>query len=1050
MASLIHATAHGLSVNDPFYFANVLPTDSGIDEATVYYVLTVPTADTFTFSETEGGAAFVLDNAITDGSIVDVDVYSVVDDGNMSPPPDPPVAVDPTVDSVLVSGIVRLQITLNVTPEEKVRLYEVQVTHQYDSNSDPDWSAAVTHSLPEGSTELTIPALGETQYTVRQRVIDVYGNIGDWSAEIDHTTLTGSDSLAAALAALANDVSDGVITETKIADGAISTPKLQAGAVTADILAATLVLASLIKTADSGRRIEIDVDGIRLYDTDESLLVRIPTNGDPVFVKGEINADSLVSQTSAELRTAVSLAGNAVMTLQTGISAPTVVPSLTASVDVLTLTTTPTGSPIGLGYDSGATSFWLGADPDSGYVAHEYNATTGVKIRSIAATGSTETLTDTKGSTSHVADSVVAFSGSTNSHVGTTIEMPTGRGDLTIIKVAVRMAGYLGDCSTRVGIWDTSGNSLRESSTFTATSRTFATGNSDLYNKSLSSPYTVAAGTTIRAGFRRMNTSDGSQWDRDLGGSKITSLANGTTADGTSWSDTAGEKPNVYVTYTYEVDTRLETAPMIGVCTDGTHVFTLDTDGVVWKYLRADGSYVANSAVQTAITGAKSKAGLFYDATAGELIITTATGTGAGVYPKFVRVNKSTLAVSSSVYSAAAGTTFNGTSDSFRGGARLADPLNASAATYWVATTSAVYAYTFSGSTATQTSDRHFGQSTTVGDGLTHDGTQFRGFDAATPTKIWKFSNWDFTTTSTKLWVGYAWYDSAGTTHETVMGPRASLTIRRRERVQVQNAAIPTGGADDPNSVRIYALQNATDSGAGNFKLQVTDALTARYLVTYDSGGAADGGGTPFASGSPAEIKSSTTAWSLKGDGSATFDDITVDGFMLLGDTSFPASPSSGYLFYRTDLKMWFVYDGTRWVCTCPHTQDFTVFDTQPALPLTASANTRWGVSFPIFRGLDILVENQQVFFLVESGGTALGASHKWVGSIFTRPNTVALGTIDIDSGSSNAYRQVSDATDTVVDLTSGDVGLTLGWTKTGTPGALKFSASVDYRFIAT
>jgi len=100
--------------------------------------------------------------------------------------------------------------------------------------------------------------------------------------------------------------------------------------------------------------------------------------------------------------------------------------------------------------------------------------------------------------------------------------------------------------------------------------------------------------------------------------------------------------------------------------------------------------------------------------------------------------------------------------------------------------------------------------------------------------------------------------------------------MRRRERVQVQNPAIPTGGADDPNNVRIYFKPNATDPGAGNFKKQVEDALTARFLTDYNSAGAADGAGTAFPAGTPAELKSAGGQWSLKGDGTAVLGHPTV------------------------------------------------------------------------------------------------------------------------------------------------------------------------------
>ena len=687
------------------------------------------------------------------------------------------------------------------------------------------------------------------------------------AADIAAGTITGAKIATGTITA--DQIAALTIGTDEIAANSITTDKIAANQITADLLASTLLLASLIQTAASGRRIELDVDGVRLYDTDESLLVRIPTDGNPVYVKGEVNADTLVSQTAATFRTAASIEGNATMTLQNGISAPKNVPTLTASVDYLTKAAS-TGSLAaagGIAYDAGAGTFWIACDPTVSpyYVAQEFNATTGALVRSIAATGSTTTYTTTLGSTSEIKDTWYASSYAADSQIATPLTMPR---DGTITKVAGYLAGYGGDVSEKMGLWSSSGVLRRLSAAFTAAEKS-TSGGATLYNKSLSSGYAVTSGTTVWAGWCRTTTGQIHWWSIDSGSGKTTKHgSNYDDGDFTDIQTDSDAKPNVYITYTYDVDTRLETAPNVGIATDGTYIYVLDNTGVVWKYLRSDLSYVAKSSVQTAITGTKSKAGMFYDATAAELIITTTTGTGAGVYPKFVRVNPATLAVSTSVYSASAGSTFDGATDTFRGGARLNDPLNSNAATYWVATTNAVYAYTFSGTAATQTSNRNFGTAASSGDGLTHDGTVFRGWDIANPTKIWKFSAWDWTTASAVYWIGYSWYDSAGTTHETACGPRASITMRRRERLLVQNAAIPTGGADDPDKVRIYMLPGTSDWTAGTGWLQVTDALTARYLSSYTGSGTHDGTGTAFPAGTPAELKSSASGWSLKGDGS--------------------------------------------------------------------------------------------------------------------------------------------------------------------------------------
>lgn len=1062
--STINRTAHGLTAGQRVVFSNLVGGE-GIDPDTVYTVRVAGlTADAFTISETDENGAEVAFTTLTSANMQVVPETTDTDSFNptyaditnpadvMAPPTVPPVPTVPTISSVLVSGIVRLSIVLNNSPESKVRYYNVQVTHKFDGGGNPVWTQPQVFAMPEGSTELTIPAMGSTLYSVRVSLVDVYGNESAFCTPVNHTTLAGSDALAAALASLANDVSDGIITETKIADGSISTPKLQAGAVTAEVLAATIVLASLIKTADTGRRIEIDVDGIRLFDTDESLLVRIPTNGDPVFVKGQVTADSLISQVAASFRGTVDMAGNSVTTLQNGVSSPSNVPTIAASVDSLTLTGTALPSSAkGICYDSGAGTFWVAVDPATGYVAHEYNATTGAFVRRIPATGSTTTTTATLGSTSHVSDTADGIVGSTSSHIASPLTMPSPAGatNMQVTKVAVYMAGRLGTCSTRNGVWDGSGNSLRESATYTAADGGATTvGASDLYNKALSSPLSVTPGATYRFGFRRMNTTDGSQHDKDDGSGKTTYQADGTTADGTGWNTrSSSSKINVYCTYKYDVDTRLETAPMIGVATDGTYIYTLDTLGQVWKYDRTTMAYVAKSGVQTAITGTKTQAGLFYDATAAELIITTTTGTGAGVYPKFVRVVPSTLAVSSSVYSAAAGPTFNGATDTFRGGARLNDPLNASAATYWLATTSAVYAYTFSGTTLTNTANRDFGQATTVSDGLTHDGTQFRGFDAASLTKLWKFSNWDWTTASAIYWFCYAWYDSnaTGGTHETGVSPRASITMRRRERVQVTTPTIPVGGTDGPDKVRIYTLPNATNPGSGaSYKRQVEDALTSRYVITYNAAGGANLASSNFPAGVPAELKSGGTGFTLKGN-----------GLINRAGTAFPGSPSTGDQFWRSDLQLEFFFDGTRWLTTTLYKHELAQLNQGVTKIITATETAyHRGVAPHLSGGSDIWLEDMYITYFV-NGGTALSDSHKWDVAFFAiRDNTNATptskATFSVNSGTLSVVRDDVVAINALMNNGTQHDWFQTNATKTGTPGSFQYFIEISYRIVAT
>jgi len=1059
VATLIHKVAHGLSASDQIMFGNLVGGE-GLEENTIYFVLAAGlTADDFAVSLTDGGAAVVYTTDITDGVIVEPNTYQVTTVPAMAPPDAPVAPSAPTLTSAQVSGIVRLRIEITDTPEEKHRAWEVQVTTKFDSGTgDPDWSTPLVVSLPTNQTELSIPALGNTVYAVRVREQDVYGQFSAFSTEETLTTLEGSDALNAALAAISNGVDGQVIDWDNIVPDAVRETHIQAGSVTANALAATLVLSSLIYAGNpSSRHVELDEFGIRLVDADGSLVVNIPTDSaQPVYFKGEVVAESLSSQESNDLSGTVDVTGDAVVTLANGVQAPTVAPT----VSIVTPQSTPlTGAPggaltmPGLSYDTSDGIYWVPADPATGYVAHAFDAS-GEYVSSIESTGSTTTTTTTYGGTAHIADTAEATDSSTESQIAVPIVMPR---DGRITKVSIYLAGHNDSPSIRNCVWSNGGTLLDYSSAYTATNEgATGVGDSHQYNKTLSNgAINYNGGTTYKVGAMWVSDGQGWQWDRDDGSSKTTYLGSGENFDDFTVTRTeTTHKPNVYITYEYDTDSRLETQQMIAAVGDADYVYTLDKTGVVWKYDKITGSHVAHSSVQTAISGAKANAGMFLDATAGELIITTFTGTGAGVYPKFVRVNKSTLAVSSTVYSAAAGTTFNGTNDVIRGGARVSDDVNGGgAATYFVTTYTAalvgsVYAYTFSGTTATQVSDRDFGQYGTVASGLTHsNGTDSTGlFYGRSGSNIYQFTRWDWTTASAIYWLCYAWYDSVGTTHETVVGPRTSLTLRRRESITVQTPGIPTGGADDPDKVRVYMKPNATDPGAGAFKLQATDALTSRTFSTYNSAGAADGGGTAFPVGTPATLKSAGTGFTLKGTGA-----------MNRVGTSFPGSPATNDQYWRSDLGMEFYYDGTRWLSVQLHRVVLEKWVAAQNVSVTATTAAYDRGFSPDLQGCsDIWLVKLTSNIFIASGGTALSGSHKWdvqlqAGQDGTNNTLTAKGSAaSLNSGASGVWRRVTSTLGVLLNNGTVHDTFQIDVTKTGTPGGTQFFNEVTYRYVAT
>lgn len=157
--------------------------------------------------------------------------------------------------------------------------------------------------------------------------------------------------------------------------------------------------------------------------------------------------------------------------------------------------------------------------------------------------------------------------------------------------------------------------------------------------------------------------------------------------------------------------------------------------------------------------------------------------------------------------------------------------------------------------------------------------------------------------------------------------------------------------------------------------------------------------------------------------------------------TTFPTNPTNDQRFYRTDLNMEFVrYNGFVWLCTCLHTVDFRA-DT--ALPLAATGKTRANIHL-FGGGSDIFFEDMYTAFYV-GAGTALGASHKWVG---TTTNLASTETITIDSGASSAWRTDEQNVGQYLGTTYKEIDI--AWTKTGTPGDLYPLTTMTYRIQAT
>jgi len=153
-----------------------------------------------------------------------------------------------------------------------------------------------------------------------------------------------------------------------------------------------------------------------------------------------------------------------------------------------------------------------------------------------------------------------------------------------------------------------------------------------------------------------------------------------------------------------------------------------------------------------------------------------------------------------------------------------------------------------------------------------------------------------------------------------------------------------------------------------------------------------------------------------------------------LSGTAFPGSPTSGQFFYRTDRRLEYFYDGTRWL-----TKQLFLSSSTPE-----DAGLPWAVTSKNIRHLITVAGGGSVAWLEAAhtefyvvGGTALSASHSWVGSV--------AFALSIDSGASDVWRQSEVGLNVLWTPTT---TYQQDWTKTGTPGNLYIYQTILYRIV--
>lgn len=164
------------------------------------------------------------------------------------------------------------------------------------------------------------------------------------------------------------------------------------------------------------------------------------------------------------------------------------------------------------------------------------------------------------------------------------------------------------------------------------------------------------------------------------------------------------------------------------------------------------------------------------------------------------------------------------------------------------------------------------------------------------------------------------------------------------------------------------------------------------------------------------------------------------------GGTTFPGTPTTGWLYYRTDLRGWYFYDGTRWLSEELHRTPITgpenLVPYTGAPPQALARIPTYGGSVDLW--LETLVWTARV-------NTTNDGTNFWTMQFrkVDSNTTTVISTVDTSALAINSYVV---ARTTVNALMGVNVDV-LDWivsAKTGTPGSLQAYAIIEYRRVAT
>lgn len=159
--------------------------------------------------------------------------------------------------------------------------------------------------------------------------------------------------------------------------------------------------------------------------------------------------------------------------------------------------------------------------------------------------------------------------------------------------------------------------------------------------------------------------------------------------------------------------------------------------------------------------------------------------------------------------------------------------------------------------------------------------------------------------------------------------------------------------------------------------------------------------------------------------------------------TSFPGSPSTNDLYFRTDRGLLYFYDGTRWLTVAEYSESLGNLDTNQ--PLSVNGSLKWGAT-------DLGDNGQWITRIaaVNFVATTNNGSNFWTLQLTSRSATATahnLGSTWSTAADTND-QFVKHVTTVGAAVTSGDTHFVITGTKTSSPGNIYTMATVYYRLI--